>query len=66
MLQVGTECHLVLLLCLLDVAVEHLNDGILTVHIALVVLGNDLNVLLQRLHLRSLHHHHHQPARVLG
>ena len=36
--------HLVLLLCLIDVAVEHLKNGILPVDVSLVVLRDDLDL----------------------
>mmetsp|Transcript_57745 Transcript_57745/g.182942 ORF Transcript_57745/g.182942 Transcript_57745/m.182942 type:complete len:476 (-) Transcript_57745:334-1761(-) len=54
-LQVRPERHLVLLLGILEVAVQHLDDGILAVHLALVVLGEDLDLFAKILHLGQAH-----------
>ena len=53
--EVGAVCGLVLLFGLFEVAVEHLQDGILAVNIALVRLRKDLNVLAQLLQLCEAH-----------
>lgn len=47
------ECGLVLVFRLLDVAVKHLDDGVLPVNVALVVLRYNLNILSERFHLQS-------------
>ena len=53
--QVRAQRHLVLLLRVLEVAVEHLDDRILAVDLALVVLRDDLDLLAQVLHLDQTH-----------
>ena len=44
---------LMLLLGLVQIAVQHLDDRILAINLALVVLRKDLDVLAQLLHLRQ-------------
>ena len=41
---------------LLEIAVEHLNDSVLTVHISLVILRQNLDVFPEALHLRRKNH----------
>mmetsp|Transcript_27850 Transcript_27850/g.75299 ORF Transcript_27850/g.75299 Transcript_27850/m.75299 type:complete len:413 (+) Transcript_27850:1299-2537(+) len=47
--------HAILLLCLLQVSIEHLHDGILPVHFSLMVLTQYLDVAPQFLHLGHAH-----------
>mmetsp|Transcript_3654 Transcript_3654/g.6523 ORF Transcript_3654/g.6523 Transcript_3654/m.6523 type:complete len:346 (+) Transcript_3654:315-1352(+) len=44
--EVASNSHLVLLLGFIQVSVQHLEDGILAVHVPLMVLRNDLDLLL--------------------
>mmetsp|Transcript_37915 Transcript_37915/g.90048 ORF Transcript_37915/g.90048 Transcript_37915/m.90048 type:complete len:206 (+) Transcript_37915:1336-1953(+) len=60
--QVPPERELVLLLGVLEVAVEHLDDGVLAVDLALMVLAQDLDVLSQ---LLDLGHPHDLPPLVV-
>ena len=54
--EVGAKRHLQLLLGLFQVAVKHLQNRILAVHVSLMVLRNNLNVLFQRLGLGQTHY----------
>ncbi len=49
--QVLAQGHLVLLLRLVHIAIQHLQHGVLAVHVALMALGNDLHVLPDLLQL---------------
>ena len=53
--QVVAEGHLVLLLRLIEVAVDHLQDGVLGVDLSVVVLLVDLHLLLELLGLGDSH-----------
>mmetsp|Transcript_22423 Transcript_22423/g.53224 ORF Transcript_22423/g.53224 Transcript_22423/m.53224 type:complete len:443 (-) Transcript_22423:248-1576(-) len=53
--QVRAQRHLVLLLRVLEVPVEHLDDGVLAVDFPLVVLRDDLDLLAEILHLDEPH-----------
>lgn len=53
--QVVAEGHLVLLLRLVEVAVDHLKDGVLGVYLSVVVLLVDLHLLLELLGLGDPH-----------
>jgi len=53
--QVVAEGHLVLLLRLVEVAVDHLKDGILGVDLSVVILLVDLHLLLELLGLGDPH-----------
>ena len=45
--QVVSECHLVLLLCLIEITIKHLQDSVLGVDFTIVVLLEDLNLLFK-------------------
>jgi hypothetical protein len=45
--EVVTQSHLVLFLCLVQVAIDHLQDGVLSVHLTIVVLLVYLHLLFQ-------------------
>jgi hypothetical protein len=49
--QVLAQGHLVLLLRLVHIAIQHLQHGVLAIHVALMALGNDLHVLPDLLQL---------------
>ena len=44
--QVVAECHLVLFLCFIEVAINHLQDGVLRIDLSIVILLVDLHLLL--------------------
>ena len=50
------QSHLELLLCLVQVSVQHLQNGVLRVHLSVVVLLVNLNFLFQLLRLRHSHY----------
>ena len=50
-----TQCHLVLFLCLVQVAIDHLQDRILCVHLTVVVLLVYLHLLFQLFCLCNTH-----------
>mmetsp|Transcript_17759 Transcript_17759/g.45920 ORF Transcript_17759/g.45920 Transcript_17759/m.45920 type:complete len:311 (-) Transcript_17759:4-936(-) len=54
-LQMRAQRHLILLLGLLEIAVEHLDDCILAIDLALVILRDDLDLLAQVLDLHQTH-----------
>jgi len=53
--QVISQSHLVLLLGLVQVSVNHLQDGILSVHLSVMVLLVNLHLFLELLSLRHTH-----------
>jgi hypothetical protein len=53
--QVISQSHLVLLLGLIQVSINHLQDGILGVHLSVMVLLVNLHLLLELLCLRYTH-----------
>ena len=52
-LEVTPECHLMLLIGLLQIAIEHLDDGVLAINLTLMILRENLDLFDQLFDLKK-------------